>query len=77
MKDVVIEPEWKEALGTYFEMPAWEALAAFVREEYRNKVVFPRPTDVFRVFTLTPFSTVRVVILGQDPYHGVGQAEGL
>ncbi len=74
---VTIEPEWKEALGNYFESDDWKILADFMKAEYQKKTVYPKPTDVFKAFWLTPFSQVQVVILGQDPYHGAGQAHGL
>ncbi|MEI8339198.1 MAG: uracil-DNA glycosylase [bacterium] len=76
-KEVNIEPEWKAALGRYFDTPEFKTLADFVREEYKQKKVFPKPADVFRAFWLTPFSQVKVVILGQDPYHDDDQAHGL
>ncbi len=76
-KEVNIEPEWKEALQEFFATAAWQNLSEFVRAEYKNKKVYPNPKDIFKAFVLTPFSQVKVVILGQDPYHGVGQAEGL
>jgi uracil-DNA glycosylase len=74
---VIIEPEWRAALSTVFAGEQFIKLADFVRTEYQTKPVFPRPEDVFRAFWLTPFSQVKVVILGQDPYHGDGQAHGL
>ncbi len=74
---VVIEPEWQEALSAVFASEQFVKLADFVRTEYLTKKVFPLPADIFRAFWLTPFSQVKVVILGQDPYHGVGQAHGL
>lgn len=76
-KEVNIEPEWKEALQEFFATQTWQNLSKFIREEYKNKKVYPTPKDIFKAFTLTPFSKVKVVILGQDPYHGAGQAEGL
>ncbi|MEI6528665.1 MAG: uracil-DNA glycosylase [bacterium] len=76
-KSVNIEPEWKAALVDYFATENFKKLADFVREEYGKKKVFPKPQDIFRAFWLTPFSKVRVVILGQDPYHDDGQAHGL
>lgn len=75
--DVRIEPSWKAALAAEFERPYWRALADFVREEYRTKTVYPPPRLVFNAFDLCPFDKVRVVILGQDPYHGPAQAHGL
>ena len=60
-----------------FNKPYFEELTSFVKEEYQLKKVFPPPTDIFRAFDLCPFDNVKVVILGQDPYHGPGQAHGL
>ena len=77
MNDITLEPEWKEELKDFFERAEFAKLRALVREEYENKKVFPKHEDVFRAFELTPFSKVRVVILGQDPYHNDGQAHGL
>lgn len=76
-KPVNIEPEWNEALAEYFAGESFARLAEFVREEYQEKKIFPPPQDVFRAFWLTPFSKVKVVILGQDPYHNDRQAHGL
>lgn len=74
---IIIEPEWQEALSAVFAGEQFVKLADFVRSEYLSKKVFPLPADIFRAFWLTPFSQVKVVILGQDPYHGDGQAHGL
>jgi uracil-DNA glycosylase len=76
-KEVVIEKEWDKALRPYMETDAFASLVYFVAEEYKTKEVFPAKGDIFKVFELTPFSKVRVVILGQDPYHDKGQACGL
>lgn len=76
-KRVEIEPEWKEVLRDYFEGERWKTLTDFVREEYKTKKIFPDPKNIFKAFWLTPFSKVKVVILGQDPYHNDGQAQGL
>ncbi|MCI0563242.1 MAG: hypothetical protein MN733_32595 [Nitrososphaera sp.] len=75
--NVKIEASWKEALHGEFEKPYWKELAEFVRKEYLSATVYPPPKFVFHAFELTPFASVRVVILGQDPYHGAGQAHGL
>ena len=72
-----IEPEWHAALAPYFATEKFQQLADFVRQEYLSKTVYPKPENIFRAFYLTPFSKVKVVILGQDPYHGPGQAHGL
>jgi uracil-DNA glycosylase len=76
-KPIDIESEWKEALKEHFETKTFIALSEFVKKEYLSKKVFPEPKNIFKAFSLTPFSKVKVVILGQDPYHGVGQAHGL
>lgn len=75
--DVRLESSWRKALEREFGEAYFSDLAAFVRNEYVTATVYPKPTDVFRAFALTPFESVKVVILGQDPYHGAGQAMGL
>ena len=75
--EVSIEPTWKEALREEFGKDYFKELTAFVRAEYASTTVFPSPKQVFRAFELTSFDAVKVVILGQDPYHGEGQANGL
>ena len=75
--NVDIEPEWHEVLAEVFEDKQFEKLAEFVRSQYISEKIFPRPENIFKAFWLTPFSKVKVVILGQDPYHGDGQAHGL
>lgn len=74
---VRLEPGWKERLREEFHKPYFQRLRAFVYEEYRRGTVFPPAALIFRAFDLTPFDTVRVVLLGQDPYHGPNQAIGL
>jgi uracil-DNA glycosylase len=74
---VNIHPSWKTRLAEEFETPYFAELTAFVKEEYRNGTVYPHPKDIFRAFDLCPFEEVKVVILGQDPYHGERQANGL
>ena len=74
---VKIEESWRSQLQEEFDKPYFARLAAFVREEYRTQRVCPVNGDLFRVFNLCPFDRVRVVILGQDPYHEPGQAHGL
>lgn len=76
-KEVNIEPEWKEVLSDFFATEKFASLTDFVREEYLSKTIYPKPEEVFKAFWLTPFSKVKVVILGQDPYHGTHQAHGL
>ncbi|NUO73548.1 MAG: uracil-DNA glycosylase [Frateuria sp.] len=73
-----LEPSWKARLGDYLERPDMRALAGFLRAEKRaGKVLYPPGPEIFNAFAHTPFDQVRVVILGQDPYHGPGQAHGL
>ncbi len=75
--DVKMEPSWKKALEEEFGKPYFKELTDFVKEEYQKEKVYPPPKAIFRAFELTPFDKVKVVILGQDPYHGAGQANGL
>lgn len=72
-----MEESWKEVLKDEFEKPYFKELAQFVKEEYTSTKVYPHPKNIFSAFKLTPFDQVKVVILGQDPYHGAGQAHGL
>lgn len=75
--EVKIEPAWKERLGEEFDKPYFGALIRFVREEYAQHKVYPPGKLIFNAFDHSPFDRVKVVILGQDPYHGPGQAHGL
>ena len=75
--DVKIEPSWKEVLKEEFGKEYFKALTEFVRGEYQHAIIYPPPKNIFRAFDLCPFDKVEVVILGQDPYHGPGQANGL
>ncbi len=77
MKDVQIEPGWKEVLKEEFEKPYFSKLREWVREEYKSSVVYPTAKLIFNAFESCPFDKVKVVILGQDPYHGERQAHGL
>lgn len=72
-----IANDWLPAIGAEFKKPYYKELYNFVREEYNTKQIFPKADDIFNAFHLTPLSEVKVVILGQDPYHNVGQAHGL
>lgn len=72
-----ITNDWLEVLNQEFRKPYYKTLYEFVKEEYNTKQVFPPAEDLFNAFHLTPLSKVKVVILGQDPYHNVGQAHGL
>lgn len=78
MSEVRLEPSWKARIGAYLQRPEMQALADFLRTEKRaGKAVYPPGAEIFAAFEHTPFDAVRVVILGQDPYHGPGQAHGL
>ncbi|MBQ5881762.1 MAG: uracil-DNA glycosylase [Bacteroidales bacterium] len=76
--DVKIESSWKEVLKDEFVKPYFQEIAAFLHKEKREgKTIYPPSPLIFNAFELTPFDKVRVVIIGQDPYHGAGQAHGL
>ncbi|MFC3878818.1 uracil-DNA glycosylase [Algoriphagus namhaensis] len=75
--DVKLEPSWKELLSDTFESEYFHNLASFVKDEYQKEKVFPPGKLIFNAFWKCPVDQVRVVILGQDPYHGDGQAHGL
>ena len=75
--EVAIESSWKQMLADEFEQPYFKDLAKTVRHSYLSQTIFPAPKNIFNAFTLCPFNQVKVVILGQDPYHGIGQAHGL
>ena len=75
--DVKIESSWKAQLKEEFDKPYFEQLTQFVRQEYAAGTCYPPGSLIFNAFNTTPFPEVRVVILGQDPYHGPGQAHGL
>lgn len=74
---VRIHPSWQTALSSEFEKPYWQELTSFVKHEYSKNPCFPKGSDIFRAFDLTPFESVKVVILGQDPYHTPGAAMGM
>ncbi|OYV83205.1 MAG: uracil-DNA glycosylase, partial [Parcubacteria group bacterium 37-58-5] len=74
---VNIEPSWAMHLSGEFEQAYFKELTDFVKKEYKDGAVYPAPKNIFRAFDLCPFEDVRVVILGQDPYHGEHQANGL
>ena len=77
-RSVQMEPGWKAVLETEFDSEYMQALRAFLQaEKQRGKVVYPPGPQIFNAFNTTPFDKVKVVILGQDPYHGPGQAHGL
>jgi uracil-DNA glycosylase len=74
---IKIEDSWKEALAGEFAQAYFADLTKFVKNEYSNKTVYPATKNIFSAFSACPFNQVKVVILGQDPYHGAGQANGL
>lgn len=75
--NVKIESSWLEALSTEWDAPYFRQLAEFVHQEYRTTTVYPPAKKIFAAFDACPFHEVKVVIIGQDPYHGPGQANGL
>jgi uracil-DNA glycosylase len=75
--DVRIEESWKTQLQAEFEKPYFKQLTEFVRSEYLSQAIYPPAKLIFNAFEQCPFDRVKVVILGQDPYHGPGQAHGL
>lgn len=75
--DVKIESSWKEKLENEFQKPYFGKLADFVRQEYQHQTIFPKGKEIFNAFNHCSFENTKVVILGQDPYHGPGQAHGL
>ena len=78
MSNVKIEESWKRVLASEFEQPYFQAVTTFVRKEMaEGKTLYPPGPLIFNAFTQTPFDKVKVVILGQDPYHNAGQAMGL
>ena len=75
--NVNIDPSWHEHIGTEFEKPYFAQLVNFVKQEYAAATCYPPGREIFNAFNLCPFDQVKVVIIGQDPYHEPGQAEGL
>jgi uracil-DNA glycosylase len=75
--DVKIEESWKERLQSEFTKEYFLKLTSFVKEEYHTQSVYPPGNLIFNAFNLCPFNKVKAVIIGQDPYHGPGQAHGL
>ncbi len=75
--DVKIETSWKKKLDEEFTKPYFSELATFIKQEYKTREVYPPGKYIFHAFEMCPLEKVKVVILGQDPYHGPGQAHGL
>lgn len=77
MTDIKIDKSWKIELSDEFGKDYFKELITFVRKEYRSKTIYPPGNEIFRAFDRCPFNKVKVVIIGQDPYHGPKQANGL
>jgi len=75
--EVNIEPSWRTQLNDEFEKPYFQELATFVKNEYQTNTCYPKGKDIFSAFDHCPFQEIKVVIIGQDPYHGPNQANGL
>lgn len=75
--NVTIEESWKKVLGSEFEKEYFKTLRDFIHSEYRSKIIYPPAKQIFNAFDSCPFESVKVVILGQDPYHEPYQAHGL
>ena len=77
MGEIKLDPTWKKALNKEFDKPYWKFLIATIRDEYIKSTVYPPAKNIFRAFDLCPLDKVKVVVVGQDPYHGPHQANGL
>jgi uracil-DNA glycosylase len=77
LSQYLTDPSWLEVLKDEFQASYFHELEKTLSQEYKNEIVYPLKEDIFTALNLTPFSKVKVVILGQDPYHGAGQAHGL
>ncbi|RJP46002.1 MAG: uracil-DNA glycosylase, partial [Armatimonadetes bacterium] len=77
MGTIKLNPTWKKALEPEFVKPYWKVLTTNIRYQYQNQQVYPPAGHILRAFDLCPLDSVKVVIVGQDPYHGAGQANGL
>lgn len=75
--DITIEASWKEILKEEFEKPYFQNLINFVKSEYQQHVCYPKGNQIFAAFNSCPLNQVKIVIIGQDPYHGAGQANGM
>jgi len=75
--NVNIDDSWKAQLKEEFEKPYFQSLVDFVKTEYNTQTCFPKGSEIFAAFDYCSFNDVKVVIIGQDPYHGIGQAHGL
>ena len=77
MSAIKLHDSWKAKLAPEFEKPYFKALSEFVKEEYQHETIYPHPTRIFAAFDMCPFDDLKVVILGQDPYHGLGPSKWL
>lgn len=77
MTKQILSNDWQEVVGEEFDKPYYKVLRTFLKEEYENKTIYPPKDKIWTAFETTPFHEVKVVILGQDPYHGPNQAHGL
>lgn len=75
--DILIEQSWTTILQNEFDKPYFKELAQFIKIEYKNNTCYPKETHIFKAFNTCSFKNLKVVIIGQDPYHNVGQANGL
>lgn len=73
----IIHNEWQEILQEEFQAPYYQQLRMFLKQEYEEQMIYPVMQDIWQAFELTPYNDVKVLILGQDPYHGPNQAHGL
>ena len=73
----MITNDWLEAVSSEFKKPYYRELYQFIKEEYSKETVYPPADDIFNAFHFTPLSKVKILLLGQDPYHNVNQAHGL
>ena len=74
---VKIEESWNYVLNPFFNQTIFKSLTDNIKKEYRNHIIYPKGNEIFNAFNLCPFDNLKVVIIGQDPYHGEGQANGL
>ena len=75
--EVTLEPGWKKKLNEELQKPYFHELLDFIDQEYNARECFPSAENIFKAFEFSPFEKTKVVIIGQDPYHGYGQAHGL
>ena len=75
--EVKIEKSWKKVLNNEFKKEYFNSLVSFLKDKYKNKIIYPPGRRIFSSFNFCPFDKVKVVIIGQDPYHGINQANGL